>query len=355
MTMCTIAIGCQRMTTLVNISGLSGYRSLVEALGGDPQQLMQKLGLAPGLFELEEHYIPLTTVSALLEETALALRQPGFGLILSRKQGTHILGGLGLLIESASDLQSALDYLRQFFALHIEGAAIELVNGVHDTAIRYTLPAPVSGKRQVTELGLGVIAGCLRTLLGASWSPANVCFMHDAGAHPDLYRTIFRAPVTFGQISNALTISAELLARPIDRHTSGLESYLQRHVETALRARGADFCTQVRHLITRKLPSGSASLEQVAAALGIRPRTLQHRLTQKKTTFFILTEEVRAGLARKYLAESDLALSQLAARLGYADQAVFSRAFRRWHGVAPSLWRRQKRRRGIHSRMIDYS
>ena len=34
---------------------------------------------------------------------------------------------------------------------------------------------------------------------------------------------------------------------------------------------------------------------------------------------------------------------QLANRLGYADQAVFSRAFRRWSGMTPSQWRRENR------------
>ena len=334
------------MPSVVNISGLYGYRSLVEELGGDPEALIRRQGLEPGEFELDEHYIPLSTLSSLLEVTAQQLQQPGFGLLLSRRQDTHILGGLGLLIESAPNLQSALDHLRHYFALHSEEASIGLINGEHEGTVLYTLPNPVSGNRQVAELGLGVIVSCLRTLLGASWSPDKVCFMHDTGAHQDLYRMIFRAPVTFGQAFNALTISADLLERPIDRHTPGVEPYLQRHVETALSARVADFLTQVRHVITRDLSSGGASLKRVSAALGIRPRTLQHRLAQEKTTFINITDEVRAEVARRYLAESDYGLSRLANGLGYADQAVFSRAFRRWHGMTPSQWRRQNRQRG---------
>lgn len=334
------------MTTLVHVSGLHGYRSLVEELGGDPDQLIRNVDLDPGIFVQEDHFIPFSTMSSLLEMTALQLRQPGFGLLLSRRQGTHSLGSLGLLMESAANLQSAFDYLQQYLRLHTQGASIRLTTEGPVAIVRYTLPNRVSGNRQVAELGLGFIVVCLRTLLGSNWAPAGVCFMHSAGVHQKLYRMMFRAPVTFGQAFNGLTISADLLERPIDRHDPDVTPYLQRHAENILRASDTDFLTQVRQAIIRKLSAGGASLEQVSAALGIRPRTLQHRLMHEGTTFLNIIEEVRAGVARKYLAESGSGLSQLAARLGYADQAVFSRAFRRWSGMTPSQWRRENRVRG---------
>ena len=39
-------------------------------------------------------------------------------------------------------------------------------------------------------------------------------------------------------------------------------------------------------------------------------------------------------------ADGDMPLSEIALRLGYSEQSVFSRAFRSWTGVAPSVYRK---------------
>lgn len=51
--------------------------------------------------------------------------------------------------------------------------------------------------------------------------------------------------------------------------------------------------------------------------------------------------EVRLHTASKILAtEAQLTIEEVAARLGYQSEAAFSRAFRRIHGITPSIWRR---------------
>jgi transcriptional regulator GlxA family with amidase domain len=50
--------------------------------------------------------------------------------------------------------------------------------------------------------------------------------------------------------------------------------------------------------------------------------------------------ELRLGLARRRLVESDLALAPIAVEVGYASEFAFSKAFKRLFGVAPSRFRR---------------
>ncbi|MCX8999876.1 AraC family transcriptional regulator [Rhizobiaceae bacterium BDR2-2] len=50
----------------------------------------------------------------------------------------------------------------------------------------------------------------------------------------------------------------------------------------------------------------------------------------------------RIGLAQKLLVESDLTIADIAARLGFSDQAHLTKAFRQVAGETPAAWRRMQ-------------
>jgi AraC-like DNA-binding protein len=83
-------------------------------------------------------------------------------------------------------------------------------------------------------------------------------------------------------------------------------------------------------------------MHDVARALGTTRRTLHRRLALEGTNFRLLVEELRKEQARVRLSEaSDVSLTSLALDLGFSDLSTFSRAHRRWFGLAPSRMRRR--------------
>lgn len=85
------------------------------------------------------------------------------------------------------------------------------------------------------------------------------------------------------------------------------------------------------------------SLAEQARQLGLSPDALREEVlrgagcTPKE---FVL--RVRLSKAKSLLAESDLAISQVARAVGYDDAAYFSRLFARRVGMAPRVFRRQQ-------------
>jgi AraC-like DNA-binding protein len=68
---------------------------------------------------------------------------------------------------------------------------------------------------------------------------------------------------------------------------------------------------------------------------------MQRQLAEQQQSFKQLLDEIRQQLAEQYLANSALSLNGITYLLGFANQANFTRAFKRWHGITPSSYRQQ--------------
>ena len=59
------------------------------------------------------------------------------------------------------------------------------------------------------------------------------------------------------------------------------------------------------------------------------------------------SSEIRFEIARQLLGDTKVPLGQIAAALGYSEAGAFTRAFRRWAGQTPTVWRYTHRTRGF--------
>ena len=80
----------------------------------------------------------------------------------------------------------------------------------------------------------------------------------------------------------------------------------------------------------------------VAAELNMSSKTLERRLADRSTTFSALLDDVRGGLAKRYLTDTDFRLEQIAYLTGYSEPAALVRAFRRWTGTTPMQFRAKR-------------
>jgi len=102
---------------------------------------------------------------------------------------------------------------------------------------------------------------------------------------------------------------------------------------------------KVRRTISLLLPSGRATVDQVAGHLGLSARSLQRRLDEEGLQFAELLSAVRQDLATAYLANSGRPVTSVAALLGYSSPSSFTRWFASSFGVAPQTWRANQRGR----------
>ena len=89
--------------------------------------------------------------------------------------------------------------------------------------------------------------------------------------------------------------------------------------------------------------SGGASIEAIAHRLAMSRTTLNRRLAAEGTSFRKLRDTVILQVAKKALLETDIAVNQLADKLGFSEISAFDRSFRRISGMTPTLYRQIKR------------
>jgi AraC-like DNA-binding protein len=172
-------------------------------------------------------------------------------------------------------------------------------------------------------------------------SPVGAEFMHARPNAKVPYVEYLGCPVKFHAEWDALVYDAATMRLPVIGADSRLFKVLARACQKILGPipQKQDIRHDVRELVIDRLAKGTVQLDDVARELNMSSKTLERRLADRKTTFSALLDDARNGLAKHYLAETDLRLEQIAYLTGYSEPAALVRAFRRWTGMTPMQFR----------------
>jgi len=330
--------------SVVRGTSLSGYPRLVAELGGDPAGLLHAAGIRPDDVGDHEAFLPYRSLILAIETAAAATSSPDFGRQLALRQGIEILGPLGVAARTAATVGDAFAILETFLAAYSPAISGRLTPTATDGQSFYVFEVLIERPPphpQTIELSLGVSLRIMRFLLGAQYAPLSVHLPHEPLTAAGDYLTYFGCRPCFTQPTAGFTFRTADLARSLDPDTLAHQAVVQ--YLTGITTRQPDMTQSVRIMVRQLLPTGTASLELIAAQFDLHPRALHRRLSAEKTTFGELIASVRRETAEHYLRDTDISLSHLTRELGYAEQSVLSRSCRRWFGCGPSSYRKAMR------------
>ncbi|GAA0784224.1 AraC family transcriptional regulator [Marinobacterium sediminicola] len=162
-----------------------------------------------------------------------------------------------------------------------------------------------------------------------------------APAHREEHRLMYPCEVLYRQPTNSFVFDADLLNAPVVQTSHTLRAYL-RSLPLDWFKRQAYYSVYTRRVMDYLESSddlAAACMEVVSAELHMTSRTLRRKLTDEGTSFQELKDGVRRDTAIHLLSQSSLPISQISRRLGFSEPAAFTRAFKQWTGVSPSLYR----------------
>lgn len=158
-------------------------------------------------------------------------------------------------------------------------------------------------------------------------------------------RRIFGCPVSYERSRSCLWLRRDDWTRPVPRANAALLEILESHAKLLIATLPVDppLVAAVRHALMQHIPERVPPIEDVARGLGVSARGLQRSLTEAGTSYSQLRDSARLSLARGMLEDRRLSLTQIALQLGYSEQSAFTRAYKRWTGLAPARTRLSSR------------
>jgi AraC-like DNA-binding protein len=165
--------------------------------------------------------------------------------------------------------------------------------------------------------------------------------------HREMYEAAFGCPVKFKAKRDAIIFRSTDLDLPFVGYNAELLEMLTPLLDQQLaQHKRKQSCTQqVKWVLKRLLGGPRPEISEVAKELGMSSRTLQRRITDEGSSYRQLLNDARQELARFYLREPSLSVSEIAYLLSYEDPSSFFRAFHEWEGTTPGEWKMAPRPR----------
>ncbi|MBN0989017.1 AraC family transcriptional regulator [Amphritea pacifica] len=181
-------------------------------------------------------------------------------------------------------------------------------------------------------------------LIGQRIPLKQVGFRHSKPAHFEEYRLMFPCPSVFDQPHNSLTFDRAIMNAPVVQTVQNLSSYLRRAPLDWFKRQSyyPVYTRKVMDYLENAESMVDTSMEDIASQLHTTSRTLRRKLDEEGTSFQEIKDGVRRDEAIHLLSQPNLPISRIARRLGFAEAAAFTRAFKHWTGISPSTYRKSK-------------
>ncbi|MFN3199696.1 MAG: AraC family transcriptional regulator ligand-binding domain-containing protein [Bradymonadia bacterium] len=311
---------------------------LAEAEGLDGQPYRVQLGLEG--VEDPLHPVNLDVFYAVYGDIIRRLDDPGWPVRLASKLSPEDYSVVGFAVMTAPDGAEALRRGIRYQTLHCPSShwTYSLADGQVHMEWHRTGP-PALGYRAANE---GVIAEwvqVLRALMGIV-ELSDVRFRHRAPPNIEAHTEFFGLQPRFSAESDGFSFSDTCMSQAPKMANPAMAAWFEAQLEARMPIVEHAIIGQVERLLLSRLPSGTPTLEEMARDMGVSPRTLRRRLQATNTRYSEVLDRVRQHEAQAQLKGGRATVAEVAWQLGYSDASAFTRAFRRWFGVAPGVFAR---------------
>lgn len=327
------------------------FSRYVASRGADIAPLLDAHGITAVILDNPHAEIEIKLFARLMEEVAQTIGAPCLGLEWAKAYPLSATGILGYIIMHSRNVREALVNSARYANLVMSPVDPITSFDVHDGReigqYSWRWPSFLDGAGVQYKCFMSALMVMrLRTGTSRPWSPLAIELQCKDVACPRLILEIYGADTAFNAYRNSILVDQDDLSVEFAVADRRLFQIIRGQAERLLAElpQRDTLVQNVRATILESLGKVEISLETIAEKLEIQPRTLKSMLAREGgTTFQAVLNDAKRDLARHYLSETDLQLTEIALILGYSELSVFTRASQRWFGAPPRALRQKLR------------
>ena len=188
---------------------------------------------------------------------------------------------------------------------------------------------------------IALIFTLLRTISGNRFRLSALQLIRPASeGMAQVFTEYFQCDVEFGRPEIVMAMDLDLVDKRLPGANEELALSHDRTVmEYLQRIERGDIVNRVRAIVSSELSSRALNKDRVAERLHISTRGLQLKLAARDTSFQEILDHTRRTHALAFMSRSSVSVTEAAFSLGFSEVSNFTRAFKRWTGMAPSQYR----------------
>ena len=323
------------------------FHQTLNTYGVDADAVFQKAGISITNINNPEVRITPRQYATLLSESIKATGDPNFVIRTAQFVQPTCFNALGFALFSSRSVEKFLIRFQRYYSFL---TTTQIANFVEDEIeprldiVPFREVAEESINRLFLLGSLIWINRMIQLMYGPHFRQQKVTIQ---GSFKDEnfkkeFEAYFDCPVEYEAGAYSLVFNPGDLEKPLPTANAALA---QQNDEVILglfaRMAKADTPTRVRAQLMEMLTTGEYSKAAVARELGYSVRAFHNKLTEAGTSYQEILDETRLELAEQYLRQETYSVGDVAFLLGFSDFSNFSRAFKKWTGQTPTIFRLQ--------------
>jgi AraC-like DNA-binding protein len=314
----------------------------LDEMGKDSTAMLAKVGLTREEARDPTFRLEVRTQIKLLELAAEELQDEWLGFHLARSFDLREIGLVYYVMTSSDQLADALQNAERYSQINNEGVRLRfsMQNETAVIALDY-IDVDRSTDRHQIEFWLVTLVRICRQVTNGRLAPSQLKIKHFRNGMPAEFRTFFGVDIEFGADADEICFPRPIVSLPVVGRDEHLNELLRRYADEALarEPEAINVRSKTEDILATLLPHGRAMASEVARRLGMSSRTFSRKLAAEGTSFAEILDQLRAILAKRYLQDETLSVSEIAWLLGYREVSSLTHAFKRWTDMTPRRFR----------------
>ncbi len=317
---------------------------LLTTRGIDAAAVLAKAGIGLDALEAQGSQPSIASIDRFITLALKLTDCPWLGFELGNRLHAMSHGTLGFASVASGSVGCALKTIARFTTVRTPALVTSVASRSDALEFNVSLSVDLGASEPfVLAAFLVSVERLLKELSGANFASARYRLPGRAPSWAARTGDYLDGELKFSGTGLSMCIPNALLE--VRSLTSDAAAYqaAERELERTLEANSASIVASVRVWLKRS-DLRETSAAQVAAGLGVAPRTLFRRLHSEGSSLQKLIDEVRFAEAAWRLEHTDEAVERIAERVGFQDTSNFSRTFKRMTSLTPRAYRLASKR-----------